>query len=67
MEHGPRMWIESYSRRLRANCLRSIDNRSHYFLMAEMQSIENAQRQNRRAKYIRVLSAVEYFHGSQVI
>ena len=67
MEHGPRMWIESYSRRLRANCLRSIDNRSHYFLMAEMQSIENAQRQDRRAEDVCILNAVKNLHIPRTI
>ena len=62
MEHSTRMRIERDRRRLCANRFRAIDNGSHYFLMTEMQSIENAQRQNRRAKDIRVLSAVKNFH-----
>jgi hypothetical protein len=62
MEHGSRVRVESYRRRLCADCLRAIDNRAHYFLVTEMQSIENAQRQNRRAEDIRILGAVKNLH-----
>ena len=62
MKHGSRMGIERYRGRLCPSGFRSLDDGLHYFLMSEMQTIENAQRQDRRAKYVGVLGAVKYFH-----
>ena len=62
MKDRARVRIECDRCRRRVDRLRTLDDRQHDLLMTEMQSIENAQRQNRRAKDVRILSAVEYFH-----
>jgi hypothetical protein len=62
MENGSRVRIECYRRRLCARRFGTFNDRPHYLLVAEMKAIENAQREDRRAKDICVLYAVENFH-----
>ena len=62
MKHRARVGIECDRGRVCVDRFRTIGDGLHNFLMTKMQSIENAQRQNRRAEDIRVLSAVKNFH-----
>ena len=67
MKHGTRVGIERDRRCVRIYRLAALNDRLHDLLVTEMQTIKNAQRQYRRAKDIRVLSAVEYFHWLQTV
>jgi len=62
MKHGPRMRIECDRRRSGPDSLCPLDNRLHYSLVSEVKPVKNAQRQNRRAEDIRVLSTVKNLH-----
>src|SRR5687768_8014852 len=66
IQYGARMRIECDRRGMCADSLCTFNDCLHYLLMTEMQAIENAQRQDRRAKDIRVLDAVEYLHSEPV-
>jgi hypothetical protein len=65
MKYRSRVRIECDRRRCHARSSSTLDDGLHYLLMSEMKSVENAQRQNRRAEDIRILGAVKYFHGAQ--
>src|SRR5690606_37872920 len=62
MQHRPRMRVKSDRRRHRIDGASTLDHRLHYPLVPQMQTVKNAQRQNRRPLNIRVLSPVKYSH-----
>ncbi len=62
MKNGSRMRIKCYCRRVGSDRFRSFRDGLHYSLMTEMETVEHAERQDRRALNIRVLGAVKYLH-----
>jgi hypothetical protein len=62
MKNGTRVRVECDRGRRRVDGASTFDDRLHYFLMAEMKPIKNAQRQNGGLLDVRVFSAVKDFH-----
>ena len=56
------MRIESDGGRHGVNGFRAVHNRLHNALVSEMQTVKNAERQNRRARDVRIVRAVKNFH-----
>src|SRR6266852_8104807 len=65
MQHLAGMRLESNHGRHGAGGARSCDHRLHDQLMAKMQTIEHAQRQNRGARDVGVVGAVKKTHRSK--
>jgi hypothetical protein len=62
MEHRPRMRVERYCGGHRSDMPRALDNRLHYLLVPEMQTVKNAKRQDCRPHDIGIIRAVKYLH-----
>ena len=62
MENRPRMRIECYSGRHSIDALCTIDDRLHYPLMPDMQSVKNTKSQDRWPCDIRILYSMKNLH-----
>jgi hypothetical protein len=62
MQDGARMRVECNHGRDSTHNARTLNHRPHNQLMAEMQSVKDAQRQDRRPRYLRVVCSVEKSH-----
>jgi hypothetical protein len=66
MEDRTRMWVECDRSGDGVGGFRALDYQLHYFLMTEMESVKNTERQHRRPHNVGVLGAVKYFHTLSV-
>lgn len=62
MQYGAWMRVKGDGGRVCADLICPVYDRPHYPLVAEVQAVKNAQRQDGGLLYIRVLCAVEYLH-----
>ena len=62
MQHGARMRLERDYGRHSAGCARAFDYRLHNELMAEMQTVEHAQRHHGRTGDVGIIGSVEKTH-----
>jgi hypothetical protein len=59
VQHGARVRVESDNGRDSARGARSLNHSPHNQLMAQMQAIENAERQDSGARYLSIIGSVK--------